>query len=141
MVGGKMKTAKQTACGIFLKDGKILLGKRFDNDEHYAGYWDIPSGHVEKNETIEDALKREMMEELGVKVTKFEKAFVIEEKDPTSGNDYKHNCFYIISWKGKIINTGEAEKIGWFNLEETGKMKTTLPEKYLKKCFMGRLKK
>jgi adenine-specific DNA glycosylase len=55
---------KHTTCGIFLKDGKILLRKRRDDEDNYAGLWDIPSGHVNKNESIEDALKREMKKEV-----------------------------------------------------------------------------
>ena len=47
-------------------DGKILLCKRGRDPE--KGQLDFPGGFVEYNETLEVALKREIMEELGVKV-------------------------------------------------------------------------
>ncbi|MFX0172886.1 MAG: NUDIX domain-containing protein [Candidatus Hodarchaeota archaeon] len=49
------------------KNGKIILIKRIG--ETYKGYWAIPGGAVEMNETVEEALIREMREETGVKVT------------------------------------------------------------------------
>jgi len=49
------------------KDGKIILIKRIS--ETFRGYWAIPGGAVEMNETVEEALIREMQEETGVIVT------------------------------------------------------------------------
>jgi 8-oxo-dGTP diphosphatase len=49
------------------KNGKIILIRRIG--ETYRGYWAIPGGAVEMNETVEEALIREMREETGVTVT------------------------------------------------------------------------
>ncbi|MFX0185686.1 MAG: NUDIX domain-containing protein [Candidatus Hodarchaeota archaeon] len=49
------------------KDGKIILIKRIG--KIFKGYWAIPGGTVELNETVEEALIREMWEETGVTVT------------------------------------------------------------------------
>jgi 8-oxo-dGTP diphosphatase len=47
---------------ILLSGGKVLLGLRRD------GGWCIPCGHVEWDETVEEAAKREMQEEIGLEV-------------------------------------------------------------------------
>ncbi len=59
-----MKTQK-IITGAFVHDGnKLLLLKRSPSLSFFPGKYDIPGGHVEFGETLEDALKRESMEEL-----------------------------------------------------------------------------
>lgn len=48
---------------ILLSDSKLLLGQR------HSGGWCIPCGHVEWDETVEEAAVREMREEIGLEVT------------------------------------------------------------------------
>jgi ADP-ribose pyrophosphatase YjhB (NUDIX family) len=48
------------------KDDKYMAIKRAKNVE--VGTWETPGGKVELNERVEDALKREMKEELGIKI-------------------------------------------------------------------------
>ena len=51
-----------------MKDnGDILLAER-PAGKPYEGYWEFPGGKVEAGETIEEALKREFMEELGIAI-------------------------------------------------------------------------
>jgi 8-oxo-dGTP diphosphatase len=51
---------------ILLKDGKVLLGRRSDKESHGAGTWSLPGGKIEFEETLEDAAKREVLEETGI---------------------------------------------------------------------------
>jgi 8-oxo-dGTP diphosphatase len=53
--------------GIIKRDSKILVGER-PEDKPYGGYWEFPGGKVEENESGEQALKRELHEELGIDV-------------------------------------------------------------------------
>jgi len=48
-------------------DGHVLLGKRLKN-KHMADKWEFPGGKVEAGETPEQALIRELKEELGIDV-------------------------------------------------------------------------
>lgn len=60
-----------TTNGAVLKNekGEILLVKRkFDPKK---GYWDIPGGFVDLGETIEESLRRELKEELGITIKDF----------------------------------------------------------------------
>ena len=47
---------------ILDKDSNILVGRRID---HPSGFWQMPQGGIDKNEIPEEAVWREMMEEIG----------------------------------------------------------------------------
>ena len=57
--------------GILVKGAKFLVERRRWEETIDPGIVCLPAGHVEANESLEDALKREMMEELGIKVNRF----------------------------------------------------------------------
>lgn len=56
------------ACALIDTDGRILLAQRPEG-KNLAGLWEFPGGKVESGETPEEALIRELQEELGI-VTK-----------------------------------------------------------------------
>jgi len=55
-----------TADVIIKKDGRILLIKRAN--EPFRGFWALPGGYIEWDESAEDAAKREVEEETGLKI-------------------------------------------------------------------------
>jgi 8-oxo-dGTP diphosphatase len=58
----------EVAVGVLLRaDGAVLLADRPEG-KPYAGYWEFPGGKVEPSETIEQALARELHEELGIDI-------------------------------------------------------------------------
>lgn len=54
------------AAGLLVDDDRVLVARRRDGD-HLAGQWEFPGGKVRPGESIEDALARELHEELGVR--------------------------------------------------------------------------
>jgi 8-oxo-dGTP diphosphatase len=50
-------------------DGHFLLACR-PSGKPYAGYWEFPGGKVEQGESLQQALARELHEELGITVTR-----------------------------------------------------------------------
>lgn len=57
------------AVGVILdKSGNILIAKRPDKT-HQGGLWEFPGGKVERGETLFEALKRELYEELAIEIT------------------------------------------------------------------------
>ncbi|MBK0392064.1 NUDIX domain-containing protein [Ramlibacter algicola] len=64
--GGPDRAVVEVAVGVLVRDdGTFLLTSRPEG-KVYAGYWEFPGGKVEAGETIEQALRRELQEEIGI---------------------------------------------------------------------------
>lgn len=61
-----MATIK-VVCGIIFQNNKVLISRR-KADKSLGGFWEFPGGKIEQGEQAEDSLKRELLEELGMKV-------------------------------------------------------------------------
>ncbi|MGP8245994.1 MAG: 8-oxo-dGTP diphosphatase MutT [Bryobacteraceae bacterium] len=57
---------RQVVAGVLERDGRILIGQRRAGQSH-ALEWEFPGGKVEPGETPEQALARELEEELGIR--------------------------------------------------------------------------
>lgn len=55
------------AAAVFDDDGKVLIARRPDH-VHQGGLWEFPGGKVEADESVIDALRRELHEELGISI-------------------------------------------------------------------------
>lgn len=95
-----MKKRVEVAAGVITRpDGSFLLGQRAP-DTFYPGYWEFPGGKVEAGETAEQALVRELDEELGIRVTCIRPWIMREHR-------YEHahvrlHFFEVTSWEGEI---------------------------------------
>jgi 8-oxo-dGTP diphosphatase len=98
------------AVGILMKaNGDVLLGQRPEG-KPYAGYWEFPGGKVEEGEAILDALKREFMEELGVKIISAEPWCGVEHIYPHA---HVRLHFYISRvWSGEPQSL-EGQAFAW----------------------------
>ncbi len=68
--GGAERPLIDVAVGILIRpDDSFLLTSR-PAGKVYAGYWEFPGGKLEIGESVEQALRRELLEELGVTVQK-----------------------------------------------------------------------
>ena len=70
--------------GAVVRDGELLLVRRASR--HGRGNWQLPGGFIEPDETIEQAVVREVQEEAGVKA-EVEAVLALRSRyDPESGN-------------------------------------------------------
>ncbi len=102
---------EDTVAGILIQEGKFLVEKRRSDDESDPGFVSIPGGHVEKGESLNEALNREMKEELGITIGNSNPVYVGLHKT-TSGKRDRIHYFLVESWKGRII-PHEAESLYW----------------------------
>lgn len=107
------RSVTEVAVGILLRpDGSFLLTSR-PTGKAYAGYWEFPGGKLEADETVEQALQRELKEELGVDVQ------VVELwKDALV--DYPHalvhlNFCKVRRWQGEL-QMREGQACAWQQL-------------------------
>jgi mutator protein MutT len=103
-----------TAAAIFWKNNRVLLEKRSREEDNYAGYWAFPGGHKRKKEKIEQTLKREMGEELKVRILECAYLGKFGDKDPTSKKLYAHNAFLCKKWK----NGRFGKNLKWFKIHD-----------------------
>ena len=102
---------------VLIKDNKIILPKRASNLKVMPDKYEFPGGKVEENETLEEALKRELYEELSIDVD-------IEDIIDFPKNDLKTDkimltVFIINNWKNDlIINPEINSEILTVNLDE-----------------------
>ena len=102
---------------VLFKDNKILLPKRSSNLKVMPNKYEFPGGKVEENETLKEALKRELYEELSIDVD-------IEDIIDFPKNDLKTDkimltVFIINKWKNDlIINPEINSEILTVNLDE-----------------------
>ncbi len=102
------------------KGNKILLAKRSSKDDQAAGKWALPGGKVEagaKNNIIEEALKREVAEEVGVEIENFRyffsRAFV-----RSSGHHVVALSFLVDYVSGEARPLEDQDEVKWVTVEE-----------------------
>jgi 8-oxo-dGTP diphosphatase len=72
---------EKVSAALIIKNKKILIARRASNVP-YSGFYEFPGGKIEENETPQEALYREIQEELGIesKIGKFFKEIKIGKK-------------------------------------------------------------
>jgi 8-oxo-dGTP diphosphatase len=90
------------AVAVFIQpDGSFLLSSR-PAGKPYAGYWEFPGGKIEPGESVRDALRRELIEELNV---------VIDECAPwfTFMMHYQHATVRLHTWRVTAWHDADAD--------------------------------
>lgn len=72
----------RVVAAIIRRDGKLLITRRPGN-VHLGGLWEFPGGKVEDGESLEQALQREIAEEIGVRILVGSEYFQVEHHYPT----------------------------------------------------------
>ena len=103
---------------IFINDKRqILLLLRDDiTSIPYPNMWDVPGGHVEKNETPEECIVREMKEEMNLTLDGFKFFSKIEFDDRIEYTFWAGANFDV-----EEIELSEGQKLKWFKNDEVKK--------------------
>ena len=111
------KLIMKVACGIMFDNAnKILMGLRSEKGLN-PNFWEFPGGKCEANETLEDCLHREWMEELNLKI-KIEKLLHVSKSEDIE-------CYFFI---GKILDLGNLhvnvhQYVSFYDIEQLNQIR------------------
>lgn len=111
--GGENRKMVDVAVGVLIQaDGSFLLTSR-PAGKAYEGYWEFPGGKLEAGESVEQALRRELEEEIGITIGAVH-PWKVEQVD------YPHalvrlNFCKIFEWTG-ALQMREQQSFAWQRL-------------------------
>jgi 8-oxo-dGTP diphosphatase len=111
--GGSDRQEVEVAVGVLIRpDGNFLLTSR-PHGKVYAGYWEFPGGKLEPGENVEQALRRELREEIGLSIG-------IVQPWRTQVVDYPHalvrlHFCKVTDWSGEL-HMHEGQDCAWQRL-------------------------
>ena len=110
VVSERERTPVDVAVGVLIDaDGRFLLTSRPEG-KVYAGYWEFPGGKLEAGETVEQALRRELHEELGIHIGAAQ-PWKIELVDYEHARVRLHFC-KVYDWSGEF-EMREQQAMAW----------------------------
>lgn len=113
---GAERRIVDVAVGVLIRpDGWFLLTSR-PPGKVYEGYWEFPGGKLEAGETVEEALRRELQEEIGLTIA-------VAHPWKTELVDYPHalvrlNFCKVFEWNG-ALQMHEGQSFAWQSLPVT----------------------
>ncbi|WP_448212897.1 8-oxo-dGTP diphosphatase MutT [Colwellia sp. MEBiC06753] len=104
----------QVAVGVILNNGKVFLTRRH-LDVHQGGKWEFPGGKVESDETVAQALARELKEEVSIDVLACQEFMTINHD--YGDKQVKLEIFIVDQYLGEP-NSAEGNDQQWVTLDE-----------------------
>jgi len=106
------------AVGVLIERGESGREERFlltsrPEGKVYAGHWEFPGGKLEAGETVEQALRRELMEELGITIESAQ-PWKVELMDYPHARVRLHFC-KVFAWAGEF-EMREGQQMAWQGL-------------------------
>lgn len=120
---------------LIMEDGRVLLARRPSGSRH-GGKWEFPGGKQEPGESLENCLKREIMEELGI---------VIEELDLLESVVHDYGDFsltlhgFTCRTSGNDVLECNGPDIKWLNPEDVLQYDILPPDRILTQALIKRI--
>jgi len=100
---------------LIFEDGNLLLVERAN--EPLKGYWSLPGGIVEAGEKLEDAIRREVLEETGLEVDSLSVFEMFERISPDAAGKAEYH-YVLIDYLckpsgGKLLAASDVSRVAW----------------------------
>lgn len=119
------------ATAIIEKNGKFLFGQKPAGTGPYPNTWHLLGGAIKLgDESAEEALKRELMEEAGIEITGIERISFDEDFEPNKHGEMTHYIFLVFRAKhksGAARATDDVSELKWIGKADLKKAKLTRP--------------
>lgn len=118
--GGPDRKTVAVAVGVLIRpNGDFLLTTR-PPGKVYEGYWEFPGGKLEPGETVEQALRRELIEEIGITIGNTSGSVQLWQTELV---DYPHalvrlHFCKVFDWTGEL-HMHEGQSFAWQTLPVT----------------------
>lgn len=117
---------RATAAACLRRAGKLLLELRPPDAKVTPGVYDLPGGHLQPGESPEQALVREMDEELGITLLRFRLGLVQDEHGGSVPGFYRHYLYLVESYRGTVVAREGAELV-WVDLDRLPELRPLNP--------------
>jgi 8-oxo-dGTP diphosphatase len=110
---GPQRAAVDVAVGVLIDPMQRFLLTSRPAGKVYAGYWEFPGGKLEAGESVEQALRRELHEELGIDIGAAQ-PWKVELMDYPHARVRLHFC-KVFDWRGEF-EMREGQAMAWQTL-------------------------
>lgn len=104
-----MRTIRVVAGALFDAQGRVLIAQR-PPGTHMAGRWEFPGGKINRGETELEALRRELLEELGVTLGEAERMLELSHDYPERRVEL---CMWRVTSYGGEPRTLDGQALKW----------------------------
>ncbi len=115
---------KEAAVALIVKDG-LILGVSRKQDRTKFG---LPGGKVDEGEAVTETLKREVMEETGIKAINLIPVYTRTDTDPHTNESFMAYSYYVVDWEGEPIPQSNEGDIAWLTVKELTETKAAFPD-------------
>ena len=106
-----MENTRVGVAALLIKNHKILLGKRKNTNGH--GAWATPGGHLEFGETLEECVRRELLEETGLQADSVRKLWFTNDIHVQTNKHYVTLFMLVEEFSGNLENREPEKCEGW----------------------------
>lgn len=116
---------RTVSCWIMNESGEILFQKRTPNKKKNPNRWAKTGGQVDSGETVEEAIYREVKEELGIEIPKEQIKIVDIYKSEDKNKRFSYKFIFIVNYKIKdyILQKEEVAEVKYITIEEMEQIK------------------
>ena len=122
---------------VIAKEGTVLLLRR-KTDDFMGGIYELPSGQVDDGESLESALRREVLEETGLEIVEIRRHVSNFDYESKSGTRTRQFNFEVSVYRSSPVQLTEHDVHVWVGMLDIGYYEVTSRVRTVLDAFWGR---